>query len=274
MEHKDLKQDPETAQWIALGRAFAKRRRSPKSSLIGMAMLAAFAWVALVGVPFVMTLHSAYFWVLAMQLIVPWILYGLAVGHGPDAVALSWFCSYLISCVLLTAYNYVSLLNRLPAIEDACIAGAILVAAMIVHRPEMLEKRKTGGGPFILPSVFCFAVLYSYIAIFQINCLLDKSSFTVYRTVVLDVYGSRGRGSRGLLVQQWSQEQGQSPVFSFTFGHGTAMAPPGVLLNVVHKGDTICVVQRAGRLGMSWYTAQLCPWNGGRVALGPWGGSF
>jgi hypothetical protein len=270
MEHKDLKQDPETAQWIALGRAFARRRRSPKSSLIGMAMLAAFAWVALVGVPFVMTLHSAYFWVLAMQLIVPWILYGLSVGHGPDAVALSWFCSSFVSFFLMGFYNYVSLLNRLPAIVWACIAGAILVAAMIVHRPEMLEKRQTGGRPFILPAVFCFAVLYSYIAIFQINCLLDKSSFTVYRTVVLDVYGSGHRGSRGLLVQSWSQEQGQSPVFSFVFGHGTDMAPPGVLINVVHKGDTICVVQGKGRLGMSWYTAHLCPWNGGRVALGPW----
>jgi hypothetical protein len=271
MEHKE-KEDPETAQWLALSRTFARRRRSPQRSLIGMAMLAVFALVALDGVPFVMSLHSSYYWVLAVQLIVPWILYGLSVGHGPDAVALSWFCSYLISWVLINAYNYVSLLNRLPAIGWACIAGAILVVAMTMHRPEMRAKSAFGLGPLLLPLVFCFVVLYSYIAIFQINCLLDKSSFTVYRTVVLKhEYGYR---SSGLLVQKWSQEQGLSPV-SWLFGHGTEMAPPsGVLFNAVHEGDTICVVQRKGRLGMSWYTAHLCPWNGGRVALGPWGGSF
>ena len=116
------------------------------------------------------------------------------------------------------------------------------------------------GSP-VLPKCMC-----------PILALSVRSTITIYKPVVLEkVYGFR---ARGLLVESWSPDQRLS-VASLLVRRGATMVPPSrELFNTVHEGDTICVVQRKGRLGMSWYTAQLGSWSGGQVALGPWGGSF
>jgi hypothetical protein len=48
---------------------------------------------------------------------------------------------------------------------------------------------------------------------------------------------------------------------------------PHVIYKVLQPKDPVCLVTRSGALGISWYTAQTCPWTGGKVTLGgsnPW----
>jgi hypothetical protein len=263
MEHRERECDPDATLAVALGRAFARQRL--RSRLRVIAILAVLGLVAIV-----IVLYPSYYWALGTQVVVPWILYGLSVRAGPVGVFLSWLWSSIITYALISGtYGYLSLVSRVPAIVVACIGGAFLLSAMTVRTPEMRTKAARPCAAL----VFFFAAVYSYSAMLQVNCLLDDSSVTVYRSRVLKkVYGFR---SRGLLVESWSREQqGLSPV-SLLFQRGSAMvSPSSQLFNAVHPGDTICVVQRKGGLGMSWFTAQLCPWNGGYVPLGPWAGRF
>jgi hypothetical protein len=143
------------------------------------------------------------------------------------------------------------------------------VAAIGVHRPEMLAK---GQRP-LLCFIYVFIVVYSYASTFEVNCLLDRSAITVHRTVVLDkLYGLRA--SLGLLVNSWTSDQRLSPA-SLLIRRGASVVPPSrELFASVRKGDTICVVQREGRLGMSWYIAQAESAQSGQTAFGPWGARF
>ena len=51
---------------------------------------------------------------------------------------------------------------------------------------------------------------------------------------------------------------------------GSAAVPSNVFRSV-HEGDRVCVVLRKGALGVSSYTIQLCPWEGGPIQLEPGG---
>ena len=214
-------------------------------------------------------LKQSYYLVVATQLVLPWLLYTLLARNGPVGVFLSWMWSSIVTYILMTGYfGYASFVNRTMAVESACIIGAALLAVIAMHRSEMLTKDERPLAVF----VYCFVVMYSYAAIFQVNCLLESSSTTIYRPVVLEkVYGFR---ARGLLVESWSPDQRLSAA-ALLIRRGAAMVPPSrELFNAARKGDAICVLQREGRLGMSWYTAQLGSWTGGKFALGPWGGSY
>ena len=43
---------------------------------------------------------------------------------------------------------------------------------------------------------------------------------------------------------------------------------PVAVYEGVQVGGAVCMVQRSGALGVGWYTAQVCPRLGGKVALG------
>ena len=48
---------------------------------------------------------------------------------------------------------------------------------------------------------------------------------------------------------------------------------PHVIYKALRSKGPVCLVTRSGALGISWYTAQACPWMGGEVTLGganPW----
>jgi hypothetical protein len=215
-------------------------------------------------------LQQSYYLVMATQLALPWLLYAWLAHRGPVGVFLAWMWSSIVSYILSTGYfGYTSLMNRTTAVATACIIGTALFVVIATHRPEMLVKNERPLAVF----VYGFVVAYSYAGIFQVNCLLDRSSITIYRPVVLEkVYGFRR--ARGLLVESWSPEQRLS-MASLFMRRGAAMVPPSrELFETTRKGDTICVLQRKGRLGMSWYTSQLGSWTGGKDALGPWDGRY
>jgi hypothetical protein len=45
-------------------------------------------------------------------------------------------------------------------------------------------------------------------------------------------------------------------------GGAAGMPVTSSLYHSVHERDRICVVVKGGALGMNWYSAQACPWNG------------
>jgi hypothetical protein len=258
-------QDLETAVARSLARSFARQRLRDNVTAIAILIAAALALIAIRAV-----LTQSYYLVVALQLVLPWVLYACLVRQGPGGVFISWMWSS-IGCYFLTMgyFGYTAFVDRTEAVAAACILGACLIAAIAVHRPEMVAK----GVRQLTFLIYCFTAVYSYNALLHLNCLLDRSPVTTYRPVVLEkVYGYRR--SRGLLVESWSPDQRHSAV-TFLIKPGAAMVPPPPeLFKTARTGETICVLQRKGALGMSWYTAQSRSWAGGPVALGPWGGTF
>jgi hypothetical protein len=259
-------QDIETAVARSLGRSFARQRL--RDNLIAIAILLAAALV-LIAIRFV--LAQSYDLVVALQLILPWVLYGCLARQGPGGVFISWMWSS-IACYFLTMgyFGYATLVDRTDAVAAACILGAGLIAGIAVHRPEMVAK----GVRQLTFLIYCFTAVYSYNALLQLNCLLDRSPVTIYRPIVLEkVYGIRR--SVGLLVESWSPDQRHNAASVLLVKPGAAMVPPSPeLFKTAREGETICVLQRKGALGMSWYTAQSRSWTGGPLALGPWGATF
>jgi hypothetical protein len=148
--------------------------------------------------------------------------------------------------------------RKLPVLELACVVGAVLFAALLVS--EVRAK----GNPFLSIIVFFPSFGYAYSAVVQLNCVLDRSPATVYETLVSD------KSPRGpsLYMQPWGPAP--EPKSIMTPYHALV---PRQIFDAVQEGGPICVVQREGALGIAWYTAQVCPWNGEPVALGV-GGSL
>src|SRR5215471_4355851 len=213
MENMREDQDTETALALSLGRSFAKQRL--EDNLREIAILLAGA-VALIYI----ALQQSYYLVMATQLVLPWLLCVWLARNGPVGVFLAWTCSAIVSYILLMGYlGYASFVNRTTAVATAVIIGATLFAVIAMHRPEMLVKNERPLAVF----VYCFVVVYSYTAIFQVNCLLERSPLTIYRPVVLEkVYGFR---ARGLLVESWSSDELPNAA-SFLVKRGAAMIPP------------------------------------------------
>jgi hypothetical protein len=257
-------QDAETAVARALGRSVARQRF--RDNLHEIAILFAGA-LAVIG--FATASRQSYYVVTATQIGLPGILYAWLARNGPAGVFLAWMWSAIITYFLIGGYfDYAALVDRTTLTALACLTGAILFLAITKHCPQMLVRTEL---PFAV-LVYCFLVVYSYTAIFQLNCVFDRSSATVHRPVVLEkVYGFR---ARGLVVDSWSPDSRMS-VPSLVLRRGAAMVPPSPeLFKATHVGDRICVVQRKGAFAMSWFTTQPDSWTGGPVALGPWGRRF
>lgn len=104
--------------------------------------------------------------------------------------------------------------------------------------------------------------LYCYVALYQLNCVLDRSPATIYESKI-SAKGLTYLGPDILKIRPWIQ--------------GGDIATVGVspkIFRSVQPGDTICIVQRNGALHMPWFTAQTSPWTGGTVDFGPVGGMF
>ena len=48
----------------------------------------------------------------------------------------------------------------------------------------------------------------------------------------------------------------------------THVSIPYRVYRSVQPGDAVCLVLRERALGIPWYTAQICPWDGAAVRLG------
>jgi hypothetical protein len=151
------------------------------------------------------------------------------------------------------AYCYAAFVRKLPVLEVACVVGAILFAALLA------SEVRTKGNPVLMMIALPLSVLYGYAVVVQLNCVLDHSTATVYQTVV----SNKSLRRPSLDMQPWGPAP--EPKSIMTPYHALV---PRQILDAVQQGGPICVVQRDGALGISWYSAQVCPWNGQPVVLG------
>jgi hypothetical protein len=235
---------------------------------INLVMIFGSAWLALG--PALGLFPKPYGWILAAQIGMPWIAIGmvwclpgwyslfrgltgrfLLLQGGETSISL--VAVFFPTCFTVAAYyDYLSLVRSAPIILPACIVGvALLVAGGVSDRN--LWASDAGHRIDLLIAVI-LSLAYGYATVFQVNCVLDHSPTAVYRAVVTDK-SDRGRGWH-LEVGSWGSQQAARNV-----------KVPYELFKSIQPGQEVCIVQRAGALGISWYTAQSCPWGGGPVFL-------
>jgi hypothetical protein len=160
---------------------------------------------------------------------------------------------FFTSMAPFSTYCYAPFVRKLPVLELACVVGAVLFAALLVS--EVRAK----GNPVLMTIALPLSVLYGYAAVVQLNCVLDHSPATVYKTVV----SNKSLRRPSLDMDPWGPAP--EPKSILTQYHALV---PRQIFDAVQVGGPICVVQSAGALGISWYSAQVCPWNGQPVVLG------
>jgi hypothetical protein len=165
---------------------------------------------------------------------------------------------FLASMAPFGTYCYAAPVRKLPVLGLACAVGAILFAALLVS--EVRAK----GNTVLLLIAFPLSFGYGYAAVVQLNCVLDHSAAMVYKTVVTD----KSLRRPSLDIQPWGPEPEAKSIMT---PYHTLV--PQRIFDAVQKGGPICVAQKDGALGIRWYTAQVCPWNGQPVVLGV-GGSL
>jgi hypothetical protein len=204
-----------------------------------------------------------YRWIVVAQIAAPWLAFALAspllkaikFRYAWENKYVAWMgCAFVIAAPAKLAYIYVGLVNSRPLVLIACSVGLIF-CAVGVFLDRQLRKD--------LVAIVLWAaalILYSYVAIFQLNCVLDKSAATIRQPSVIKkslAFGYLYHSHYELLLQPWGSDH-----------HIANAAVPRRLYVGANPGDTVCVVEREGWLGMRWYTVQPRSWNGGPVFLG------
>src|ERR1022692_646032 len=180
-----------------------------------------------------------------------------ARGDGRLSLIGAWFFAGMAQ---FGAYHYITPVRRLPLIEFGLTIGAILFAAAVTS--QLLAKARLFPLVIALP----LSLGWGFGVVVQVNCLLDRSPTTVYRTLV-------SRKSPGLHAGQalYLEPWGPNPAPKDLLTSYSASVPRATF-DAIRQGDTVCVVQRSSAMGMSWYTVQLCPSDGESVLVEPLGG--
>ncbi len=152
-------------------------------------------------------------------------------------------------------YYYAPPVSRLPALELGCLEGAMLLAGI-----AMAERRANA-----LPRAWMMAIVpcaaWGFATVEQVNCLLDRSPAVVYRAAVSSKFIRRN--SYQLYLKPWGPHPAPRTLLT-----SYSLPVPRELFEAIDPNGEVCVVQRAGALGLAWYTVHTCPWNGGTVVLG------
>jgi len=128
---------------------------------------------------------------------------------------------------------------------------ALFLCAVLADRETRWRSEVSG-----LVLLFMLSFGYGYGVVCELDTLLDRSPDDGVQTTVLRK--TKYRRVAGLDVAPWDAVRG--------IQHA---AVPNSVFNAVELGGPVCIAQRAGALGVAWYTAQACPWRGGPVALEP-----
>lgn len=245
----------------------------PKSAVlfaiaINLAMIFGSAWLALG--PALGLFPKPYGWILAAQIGTPWFAIGivwcfpgwyslfrgltgrfLLLQRGENSVAL--VAVFFPTCFTIAVYyEYLSLLRTAPVILPACIIGIVLLVAGGSSDRKLWASDMGHRVDLLLAVILSLA--YGYATLLQLNCVLDRSPATVYRAVVAGK-SDRGRGWH-VAVEPWGpQPEARDLKVAYE------------VFKSIQPGEQVCMVQRAGALGISWYTVQTCPWNGGPLFL-------
>jgi hypothetical protein len=104
--------------------------------------------------------------------------------------------------------------------------------------------------------VLAASLMYGYMAARELDVMLDRSPDVIYQSRV--THRNAASGSVGLTIEPWG------PVTVLR----NVSVPHSVWSSAKIDGP-ICMVMRQGALKVPWYTAQACPWRGGRTDVGP-----
>jgi hypothetical protein len=232
---------------------------------VSIIMVFGSAWLMLG--PTLGLLPMPYGWIMAAQIGMPWFAVLMAwcfpkwyslfhgsvpAGRASDDRCLALSCFFFPTVFTIAIYyDYVMLVRRAPVIPLACLIGATLLVGGGLRDPYLWAGDVRRHRGTLLFAIFA-SFFYGYAATLQLNFVLDRSPDTVFRSVVAGK--THTKGNWRLQIQPWGLEQETRKI-----------SVPPKLFKAVQPGDAVCMVQRAGALGIAWYTAQACPWKGGRV---------
>jgi hypothetical protein len=121
-----------------------------------------------------------------------------------------------------------------------------IFAAIVLATPQR-EERKLSYLLHVTQLLFV-SLLYGYIAVKEVDVLFDRSQQVIYQSKVIDEKAFRPYGSpHTLSIEPWG------PVGADAY----ALIP--LSARGFRTGDPICMVLRAGALGVPWYIADTCP---------------
>jgi len=104
--------------------------------------------------------------------------------------------------------------------------------------------------------VLAATLMYGYFAARELDVMLDRSPDVIYQSMA--THKNMASGSTGLTIEPWGLVSVRRNV-----------SVPSSVFGSVKTGGPVCMVVRQGALKVPWYTAQHCPWNGGRTDVGP-----
>jgi hypothetical protein len=128
---------------------------------------------------------------------------------------------------------------------------AVLAAVVVLPLAWNIRNAPGLASPLgMLTVITLCAGLYGYGAISVIDVQLDFSAGAVTPVSVLDKYETRGRRSHSyyLSLAAWGPRTGPNSIEVSAATYGA--------LNI---GDTACITQHPGALGLPWFTSGLCP---------------
>jgi hypothetical protein len=227
-----------------------------------------FAWIF---TPLIALIQDQDRYGMAIHLVLPWIAlaimlrypgdFTLFVSSSPRAGRESYVPS--ISFLWLFSLEYLGFSPAFGAfvgpwiefLRPALYIGGVLFIVAVAL--ELSAARGWQGG-FLLRFVplLLVSLLYGYVAARELDVMLDRSPDVVTRAVVS--HRNAASGSVGLTIEPWGPVTARRNV-----------SVPHRAWRSVRVGDTVCMVGRQGALGVPWYTAQSCPWTGGRTDVGP-----
>jgi hypothetical protein len=177
-----------------------------------------------------------------------WFTLFLDTSDGRVPLSAAWFV-HAIPLVLL--FRCVKFPGWSRLFQEALLMGVILLMAVV-----LVERKWPAVNS--LPAIavlFVPCALNGYGAVTELDVLLDWSPGTVVRSTVSAKHTQR---TYSLQIVPWGPEMKTRNV-----------AVPKSVFDAVEVGGSVCMVLRGGSLGIGWYTAQSCPWQGGDVSLGP-----
>jgi hypothetical protein len=199
---------------------------------------------------------------LALQVSLPWIMVGIVACcpelfsfEGVVPAASSPYIAYFAYTLLVGStrgFRFLKLVGGArPVWLIAAVAAALFLAACLAD--ISMQRRLSWPGTGLL---LIMSVPYGYATVLQLNVFLDRSPASIERAVLAGKhYG--GAEWKQLRLQPWG-----------AITEVSSVTVPTSLYKAVQPGDVVCMVLRKGGLGIPWYTAQSCPWQGGEVQLG------
>ncbi len=171
-------------------------------------------------------------------------------ANAPSSLAAFYFFDFLV----LYRFTYEDEIGWARVAWLSSAVGLALFLASIGADATMRTERN-----WLAMAVLSVLALYhGYVTVRALNVLLDHSPASVERSMVISKSSPRSSVlNLNLTLKPWG------PVNDIR----TVPISKGVY-RAAKPGEPVCLVLYQGALGIPWYTAQVCPWNGAPVRFG------